>query len=195
MKPDEPGTGHEPGLCGSRLKQPRPDGRSTCALAAGYKTPHPGIGRCHLHGGTTPTHIAAAQRQQAVTLLGTLGVVDDPASLPTPAVHAELELSAAKQLAAVRWLEQQVGALRPEQVEISPWPAMLREHRRDSDRLMLELVRLGLDARRVQLEERHLDLLQAAMDQFARALGHDPETAPVRAAARQSLLALDGGAL
>lgn len=193
MEPDQAVAGHEAGVCGGRLKQPKPDGRTTCTNAAGFKTAHLGIGRCHLHGGNTPTHVASAQRQQAVELLGTLGVVDDPAALPPVVVNAEIELSAAKLLAAVGWLERQVGALRPEQLEISAFPRMLAEHRREANRLLVEMARLGLDARRVQLEERHLDLLQAAMDEFARALGHDPGSTEVRQAAKQSLLALGGG--
>lgn len=145
----------EKSYCGADKRQ----GEGTCTRPAGWGTPHVGTGACKLHGGSTPNAVKAAAKAEARHLLGTLGVVDDPAALPIPVVHAELQLSAAKQLAAVRWLELRVGDLRPEQVEVSPWPAMLRDARRDSDKLLVDLARLGLDAQRVQLDERRLDVM------------------------------------
>jgi hypothetical protein len=37
------------GKCGAKTR-----GGSACSFIAGYKTDHPGQGRCHLHGGATP---------------------------------------------------------------------------------------------------------------------------------------------
>jgi hypothetical protein len=45
--------------CGAKLKQPKPEWL-WCTNRAGYKTNHPKIGRCHLHGGKTETHNQAA---------------------------------------------------------------------------------------------------------------------------------------
>lgn len=164
----------------------------TCTQTAGWGTPHPGVGACKLHGGSTPSGVKAAAVTQAKELLGTLGIVEDPSTLPAPIVYAELELSAAKQLAAVRWLEQQVGALRPEQLELSPFTAMLRDARRDSDRLLVELARLGIDERRVRLEEHQVRAVLRVLEAFSTALGHDWTLPQVQAAARQSLLTVDG---
>lgn len=50
--------GHETHRCGAA----RRDG-GVCGIPAGRGTEHPGIGRCKLHGGSTPTHAAAAARQ------------------------------------------------------------------------------------------------------------------------------------
>lgn len=49
--------------CGARLK----NGPGTCTKAAGWRTDHPGEGRCYLHGGATPpkTHGRYSQIQRA----------------------------------------------------------------------------------------------------------------------------------
>jgi hypothetical protein len=39
-----------------------------CRLPAGFKTPHPGRGRCAHHGGSTRWHIIKDEREQAVEL-------------------------------------------------------------------------------------------------------------------------------
>src|SRR5829696_611969 len=47
--------------CGARTRAGTP-----CRRAAGAGTDHPGQGSCSRHGGATPTHRAAAARQQAM---------------------------------------------------------------------------------------------------------------------------------
>ncbi len=61
------------GLCGGRLKQAVPDGRTTCGKSAGWGTPHRGTGRT-LHLGSTPSHVRHAQEQQARAQAARLGV-------------------------------------------------------------------------------------------------------------------------
>jgi hypothetical protein len=155
MEPKAATAGHggKP-VCGGKLKQARADGRTTCTQPAGWDTPHPGIGCCSRHGGATPNHIKSAQTEQARQLLGTLGIVEDPSNLPPVVVHVELQLSAAKHLAAVRWLEQQVATVPADQVPDSPWTKLLAEHRRECDRLLVELQRLGVELAAIQFKER-----------------------------------------
>lgn len=171
MQPEEQPSGHGPRLCGARLKQAREDGRETCENTAGFRTQHQGYGTCFLHGGNTPNHVANARQQQARELLGTLGVVEDPSLLPPVIVHAELQLSMAKHLAAVRWLEQRVGAVPADEVPASPWPKLLAEHRREADRLLVECARLGIELAAVRLEEAHADLVTAAIERALARLG------------------------
>ena len=45
-----------------------------CGKPSGWGTPHRGSGRCSLHGGSTGTHRAAAQVEQARSLARTLGM-------------------------------------------------------------------------------------------------------------------------
>lgn len=50
----------EPGKCNAKRHQ-KP---GLCRNPAGFKTDHPGIGRCHLHGGKTESHLTAAARER-----------------------------------------------------------------------------------------------------------------------------------
>ena len=47
-------------FCGGRKRDGLP-----CRKSAGHSTPHPGFGRCSMHGGSTPTHVAASQMANA----------------------------------------------------------------------------------------------------------------------------------
>lgn len=200
-------SGHGTAFCAGRLKQQREDGRVTCTRPAGWGTEHVGIGRCKLHGGATRNHTTSARNRQARALLGTLGVAADVSKLPVVKVHAELQLSMAKQLAAVRWLEEQVGALEPEEVAASPWPKLLAEHRRDADRLLVECARLGIELAAVRLEEEQGRILVGFIEGLLRELGQlverrtgrpavlDPMDPDVREVVRLQLAALEGPAV
>ncbi|MCW2951365.1 MAG: hypothetical protein JWQ48_535, partial [Conexibacter sp.] len=69
-RPREVGALSEASRCGALA---RTTGRP-CRNAAGFKTPTPGLGRCHLHGGATVNHRIAAARAQARLDAGTFGV-------------------------------------------------------------------------------------------------------------------------
>lgn len=60
------GHGHK---CGGKTRDGTP-----CENAAGYKTDHPGIGRCAFHGGATPTHQRAAELEIARRECDRLGI-------------------------------------------------------------------------------------------------------------------------
>jgi P27 family predicted phage terminase small subunit len=53
------------GKCGGKKKQTE----GTCTQAAGWGTPHPGTGRCKLHGGCAPSSVIAGMNAQAQRLL------------------------------------------------------------------------------------------------------------------------------
>lgn len=65
-KPHEPRDLANRLLCGGKLnsKAARETGK-TCKQPAGWKTPHPGIGRCYYHGGMQPTHLEKGLRVTA----------------------------------------------------------------------------------------------------------------------------------
>lgn len=193
------------GFCNGRLKQKRADGRTTCTQKPGWDTPHPGVGRCSRHGGSTPSHVESAKHEQARELLGTLGVVADPSSLPRVVVLAELQLSAAKHLAAVRWLERQVAEIPTADVPSSPWPRLLSEQRRECDRLLVELARLGIDLAHVQLGREQVAVARrlvesaiAGLDElvFAATGRHvlDPHDPAVREVVYRAFDAIEGSA-
>ncbi len=64
-------TGHEgePAKCGAKTRA-----GGTCRNVAGYKTGHPGTGRCAFHAGATPTHERAATTQVARRECARLGI-------------------------------------------------------------------------------------------------------------------------
>src|SRR5262249_32735892 len=69
---------HEAPKCGARRKQ----GAGTCRQAAGWKTDHPGVGRCKLHGGGTPTKHGLYSKIKRKTLHEALkAALDDSVSL------------------------------------------------------------------------------------------------------------------
>ena len=51
--------------CGAKKKS-----GGKCTMAAGWGTSHPGIGKCKLHGGETPTHVKSAAKGELRQLLG-----------------------------------------------------------------------------------------------------------------------------
>lgn len=65
--------GRESPKCGGKLRQS--DG--LCRRPAGAGTPHKGIGRCKLHGGSTPSHVAAGQKEMARRAAATYGAPRD----------------------------------------------------------------------------------------------------------------------
>ena len=53
------------------------EGNELCTQPAGWRTDHPGTGRCVLHGGKTPSHKAAAHKEIAERAIRSLGIRDD----------------------------------------------------------------------------------------------------------------------
>ncbi|GEM_PF-7052880 len=87
MNNPPPGDGHA--RCGARTRS-----GGNCRLPAGHGTGHVGIGRCRLHGGSTPTHERAAERRQAEAAARRLGLDLDDIS-PGEALAREIARSAA----------------------------------------------------------------------------------------------------
>lgn len=66
-----PKPGPDKRLCGAQ--RPNQPAGITCTQRAGHGTKHPGYGTCSRHGGNTPSHVKAAEEEQARELCGTLG--------------------------------------------------------------------------------------------------------------------------
>src|SRR4051794_26478174 len=86
-------------LCGAKKTK----GEGTCRNLAGHRTPHPGTGRCWLHGGNTRNHIAKAETEQAVERMRTYGAPID--TDPLTALLDEIKRTAGH----VSWLGEHIG--------------------------------------------------------------------------------------
>ncbi len=100
------GPGKKAALCGANKTR----GDGTCGHPAGWGTPHPGRGRCKWHGGSTPNHVKAAQREAAAEAVEMYGLPREVE--PTDALLEEIHRTAGH----VAWLEQRVRALDPDEL-------------------------------------------------------------------------------
>jgi hypothetical protein len=164
-----------------------------CDRPAGWGTPHPGIGRCKLHGGNTVSHVESAERQSrdeqksaAVTVLGL--------SVDMPADEALAE-EMARCVGMVTFLTALVSSLPVEQLKQrdlsgrferpSVWVEMLGAER---DRLRVTaktLLDVGLAERQTVIAESRGEMLanglrwyhEKLINAFVAGLGVMPDAA------------------
>lgn len=152
-------------VCGGE----RRGGKGPCQLPAGYKTSHPGTGRCSWHGGASPNGTKAAREQElnekAARELARLDVppVTDPltelARLAAQAV-AWKDAMAAKvnELSSIRYESENGG----EQLraEIALWERAL-------DRCvgtLTAMAKLNIEERLAGIRKQTADMLERALD-------------------------------
>lgn len=164
-------------MCGSRRnKHP-----GTCQRPAGWGTPHPGWGRCKLHGGSSPDGIRQAQRLGAAGAAAALGV---PVAVhPVVALDEEL----ARTNGRVLWLAAFIAS-QPREALVwgvtekvrrgsgefpgtdvkhaaapSVWLQLEQSERKHLAEVARAMVTLGIDARRLQLLEGTVAQLSAVI--------------------------------
>lgn len=158
----------DPAKCNGKLsrKNPRNPG-GLCTQAAGWGTDHPGIGKCKLHGGSTPNGRKSAQVAQAKRDVVTFGLPIE--TDPHTALLDELHRTAG----AVHWLAERVGALKERDViwgktkhktggedrgstneaKTHLWVTLYREERKHLVEVAAACARAGIEERRVRLAE------------------------------------------
>lgn len=188
-------SGHDAGVCGGRLKQAREDGRTTCEKPAGYDTPHPGIGRCKFHGGSTPNHVASAQRQQVEQALTN---AKRTYGLPLDVEPGEALLGLVRTAAGiVAWLGLQVAELPNDGVtedgKAHPLVGLYLDERKHLAQVAKDTLAAGVAERRVRLEEEQGRILVGFVERLLRGLGHDPMDPQVRDLVRTELAAIEAG--
>lgn len=130
----------------------------TCTRPAGWGTPHPGIGRCKLHGGSTPSHVKAAQKVAAEVVLRKVWNLD--AAPVTDSVGA-LQRLAGRLEAAVDAIGAELavgepceccgrGGVELDGVNASAWIRAVRESRT----ALVEMERLGIASRGLEINEK-----------------------------------------
>ena len=157
--------------CGGKKHQ----GEGTCGLPAGWGTDHPGTGRCKLHGGSTPTHRAAAVEQQARAELARLDLppVDDPLS--------ELARVCGQVLGWKDMLAEKVNGLSSlryegegsgEQLraEVALWERALDR----CERFLTAMARLNIDERLAKISEERAEMIITVLTTALERAGIEP---------------------
>lgn len=145
---------------------PKRQSEGTCTRPAGWGTPHPGIGRCKLHGGSTPSHVAAAQTKQAEDVVRRLwSGLDQAAPVKDPVRSLERLAGALEQLVdeagrRVSDLQRVAGGehltqLRAEVVLFEKALGHLRG-------VLVDMARLGIAERVVELEQARAEMVVTA---------------------------------
>lgn len=164
-------------LCGGKKRQ----GSGTCTRPAGWGTDHPGIGRCKLHGGSTPNHrkhaarveaevLAQAMRDELVASMDELVEIDY-----RDAVLIELSRSQAW----VNWLNRLVVTSTDlKQVDMSGkferpsvWYELLAKERGHLLDVIKTAGTLGIEERRIRLAERQGELIVDVVRRILDGLG------------------------
>jgi hypothetical protein len=150
-----------------------------CKKPSGWGTDHVGTGRCKLHGGSTPTQKKAAQKQQAATAVATYGL---PREIdPHTALLEELHRTAG----IVAWLSIRVAELEQHQAygpvgggpdsiprqEPHVWIGMYQAERKHFTAVAKTCVDVGIEERRIQLEEQQGAMLARVIDGILTDLG------------------------
>lgn len=174
--------GHDGPKCGGKKRQ----GAGTCTQTAGWGTDHVGVGRCKLHGGSTPTHEAAGAEQLLAQQLARLDVpaVADPLtelSKLAGQVVAWKDALAAKvnELTELRYEGFAAEQLR---AEVGLWERAMDR----CNTVLATMARLNIDERLARISERQAEAVLAAIDAALDAAGVPAaeRAEPKKAAAR-----------
>jgi len=169
MTTADPGSTHDDGgkkrrkrkgpFCGGKLH-----GRDgTCEQTAGWGTPHPGHGRCKLHGGCAPSGRAAGAESQARAELARLGVPPvDNALTALAAIAGEVvawkDMLAAKvnELSSLRYKTEGGEQLR---AEVALWERALDR----CGKFLVDMAKLDIDERLARVTEQQAEQISAAL--------------------------------
>ena len=161
-------------LCGANRQ-----GKKPCGLRAGFGTDHVGVGRCKLHGGATPTHQRAAQREIARRECVSLGIpveVDPGEALIRALWEASgnVEFYRAKVASmGIDLLATEHGPAGASKEVPSPWVLLYNEERAMLRVIAVAAIKAGVEERRVRMAEADARELFAAVAGALEAAGLD----------------------
>lgn len=149
------------GKCGAKKKQ----GDGCCKQAAGWGTPHPGTGRCKLHGGCAPSSRIAGINAAAEKLLYRHDA--PPVSNPLEALqHLAGRVLAAEEVIGEKvnelgsWRYEGEGSGEQLRAEIG----LLERTMTHLGRLLVDIARLNIDERLVKIEQEKANLIVEAIE-------------------------------
>jgi len=159
----------------------------SCARAAGWGSPTPGVGRCRLHGGATPSHRTAASKELARRAIIKFGLdanagveqLDPREVLAEELWRAKLTVDALDYF--VSQLEHNEGGIYGRTYHVSGLPTgeakphvlvqMWQAERKHLKEVADVCVKAGVETKRVEIEQQHAQLMA---DVFRQVFG-DPE--------------------
>lgn len=132
-------------FCGAKKRQ----GEGNCRRPAGWGTSHPGIGRCKLHGGSTPDQVKHANGQKAAAAVVTFGLPREVN--PQVALLEEVHRTAG----IVAFLDRELAASTVEQLvgERAAWVALHQAERAHAVKVAKAAIDAGIAEREVRLAE------------------------------------------
>lgn len=159
-------------ICGARKKSKK--GGTLCSLPAGYRTDHPGYGKCSFHGGNTPTLRTSAAKYvggevvDKMTMSYGYGV---PIKLsPTEALLQEVRRTGGH----VAWLADRIqlwemadenGTLSKPITEVQQqWLDLYHKERANLVKVAKTALDAGVAERKVRLAEQQGELMIAALN-------------------------------
>lgn len=173
--------------CGGRTRASTP-----CQNAAGYKTTHVGVGKCFLHGGSTPNHEKAAERQHAEQAVARYALprTVDPATALLEEVHRSAGVVAFLANIVNRIEEQQLVEATIAGKQPVVWLRLLKSEREHLARVARSAVDAGIAERQVRMVEAVGGQLVSVLRAVLSKLGHDPDTPEVRLVVSEALRAI-----
>lgn len=153
--------------CGAKTRMAGEREGGPCRHWAGFRTDHPGVGRCYLHGGATQSHKTHAVVTEAKRRMVTLGGPIEDVTAPG-ALMSLLRASAGH----VSWLQSEVAAL----TDLASHEAEVLVKLYDSERDRLArvgeaCVRAGVAEHMVRMEQHRADLTLRAIRDAATDIG------------------------
>jgi hypothetical protein len=177
--------------CGA-LKRKAVNGK-TCQMPAGWGTNHYGIGKCKLHGGTSPTHVKAAATEEYRRLLG------NPIEInPLDALLWCIKISAGE----VQWLSEKMSKLQEKDwiedtivgKQFHLYAKERRARQQDLARYSQMAISLGIAERAVKLAETYGEMLAALIQGILGDLDlSESQRAKAPQIVRRHLILMDGG--
>lgn len=192
MPVEQPADGHG-GRCGATTKQTG----APCTQPAGWGTSHPGIGRCKLHGGSTPSHEVAAKEAQARADAMRLGI-----PVPTTGTAA-LQDALARAYGDVLAMAAKVQLLPDEELtqvdgqgkfqRPSVWVELYQQSLQHYAVVADRCVARGIEAAAVSVVQAHGEQVISLLRRVLGRLGHDLSEPTVVEVVTAELQALDVG--
>lgn len=174
--------------CGAKKKK-----GGTCTMAAGWGTNHPGLGRCKIHGGNTPTHVKSAIKDEYRILMGTAIEIN-----PLDGLLMCIKICAGE----VKWLSDKMADLNEKEwIEDTIVGKQFHLFSRERSKRLQDLARfsgmaisLGIAERAVKLAETYGEMLAQLIQGILGDLDlNEEQRAKVPSIVRRHLILLDGG--